>query len=138
MKSLLRTTLLNMVLALCWVLPGLAQTRPEQPREAADNVKYKTLSEGVHEADLFGTDALQDVRLEVSDITLGPGRSAPDLAVPGFAITQLRSGEVETTIDGQTARRRPGDFWVVRPGQKYALKNLGGLVVLQVITLNRK
>ena len=47
-------------------------------------------------------------------------------------------GEVDNTIDGQTMRRKPGDFWVVRPGQKYSIKNLGGMVVLHATIFTRK
>lgn len=115
--------------------PLLAQSRPEG---AAGAVRYETLAEGVHEAKLVATDALPDVRVEVNDVILGPGKSAPPKAFDGFRITELKTGEVETTIDGQPVRRRPGEFWVVRPGQTYAVRNLGGLVVLHVITLVRK
>jgi quercetin dioxygenase-like cupin family protein len=115
--------------------PILAQTRPEG---AAGTVRYEIVAEGVHEAKLVATDALPDVRVEVSDEILGPGKSVPSKPFDGFRITELKAGEVETTIDGQTLKRRPGEFWVVRPGQSYAVRNLGGLVVLHVITLVRK
>ncbi len=130
---------LAMVLTLGITLGGaapiLAQARPEG---AASAVRYETLAEGVHEAKLAATDALTDVRVEVNDVLLGPGKSAPAKAFAGFQITELKTGEVQTTIDGQTVKRRPGEFWVVRPGQTYAVRNLGGLVVLHVITLVRK
>ena len=113
----------------------LAQAKPGAPTGA---VRYEDVVEGVHQAKLFGTDALAGVRVEVDDVILGPGKSAPAVTFNGFRITELKAGEVETTIDGQSARRRPGEFWVVRPGQTYAIRNLGGMVVLHVVTLVRK
>ena len=127
--------LLNLGVALGYAAPVGAQAKPEAPAGA---VRYETLAEGVHEAKLFGTDALADVRVEVNDVILGPGKFLPAPAFNGFRVTELKSGEVETTIDGQPARRRPGEFWVVRPGQTYSIKNLGGMAVLHVVTLVRK
>src|SRR5262245_19338382 len=130
---------LALVLALSITLgrtpPILAQASPEG---AAGAVRYDTLAEGVHEAKLAATDALSDVKVELDDVLLGPGKSAPSKAFDGFQIVELRTGEVETTIDAQIAKRRPGEFWVVRPGQSYAVRNLGGFVVLHVITVVRK
>jgi len=130
--------LLNLVIALGCGTQALAQEKPNQRREPAGVVKYEAVAEGVHEAQVFGTDALRDVRLEIKDLILGPGKSASDISIQGFAVTELRSGEVDTTIDGQTMRRKPGDFWVVRPGQKYSIKNLGGMVVLHATIFTRK
>lgn len=130
--------LLTLSVAVGSAAPALAQPRPDQPVEPASTVKYQSVAEGVHEAQIFGTDELRGVRVEVKDFIFGPGKSAPDIPVHGFGITELKAGEVETTIDGQTVRRRPGDFWVVRPGQKYSIKNLGGMVVLHAIIFTRK
>ena len=114
---------------------ALAQATPGVPAGA---IRYEQIVEGVHEAKLLGTDALPDVRVEVNDVILGPGKSVPALPFNGFRIVELKSGEVETTIDGQSARRRPGAFWVVGPRQSYAIRNLGGMVVLHVVALVRK
>jgi quercetin dioxygenase-like cupin family protein len=130
--------LLSLVIALGCGMQALAQEKPNQRREPTGVVKYESVAEGVHEAQIFRTDALRDVRLEVKDLIFGPGKSASDISVQGFAVTELRSGEVDTTIDGQTMRRKPGDFWVVRPGQKYSIKNLGGMVVLHATIFTRK
>src|SRR5262245_20661978 len=115
--------LLNLAVALAGSTQVLGQERPSQPREPAGAFKYEAVAEGVYEAQVFRTDALRDVRIDIKDLILGPGKSAADIPVQGFALTELRSGEVESTIDSQTMRRRPGDFWVVRPGQKYSIKN---------------
>ena len=138
MNSALRpwpAVVVTLAVALGWAASVLAQAPPGAPTGA---VRYEQVVEGVHAAKLFGTDALADVRVEVDDVILGPGKSAPALTFSGFRIVELKSGEVETTIHGQRAQRRPGAFWVVGPGQSYAIRNLGGMVVLHVVTLVRK
>lgn len=130
--------LLTLAGALGCAVPVDAQAKADPPRDPADTVKYESVAEGVQAAQIFGTDALRGVRVEVKDFILGPGKSAPETSVQGFGVTELKSGEVETTIDGQTKRRRPGDFWVVSPGQKYAIKNLAGMVVLHAVIFTKK
>ncbi len=115
----------------------LAQVKPGQPQEPG-RVVYESLAPGVIGARAFTSDALKDVTIQVSDVILGPGKSATNLPVRGVAILELKSGEVETTIDSQTVRRRPGDYWIVRSGQRYSIKNLGGQVVIQAFSVTRK
>lgn len=130
--------LLTSAIALGGAPPALAQATPTPPREPAGSVKYEAVAEGVYAAQIFGTDALRGVGVEVKDFILGPGKSAPEIPVRGFGVTELKSGEVETTIDGQMTKRRPGDFWVVGPGQKYAIKNLAGMAVLHAVIFTKK
>ncbi len=115
----------------------LAQAKPGQAQEPG-RVVYESLAPGIVGAHVFTSDALKDVTVEVSDVILGPGKSAPDFLVRGIAIMELKSGEVETSIDGQTVRRRPGAYWVVRAGQRYAIKHLGGQVVIQAFNMTRR
>lgn len=133
---------LNFLLTLAVVLgcaaPVDAQAKAEPPRDLADAVKYESVAVGVYAAQIFGTDALRGVKVEVKDFILGPGKSAPETSFQGFGVTELKSGEVETTIDGETKRRRPGDFWVVGPGQRYAIKNPAGMVVLHAVIFTKK
>jgi hypothetical protein len=115
----------------------LAQAKPG-PVQQPGRVVYESLAPGVLGARAFTSDALNDVTIEVSEVMLGPGKSAPNVPVRGVAMMELKSGEVETTIDSLTVRRRPGDFWVVRSGQHYAIKNLGGQVVIQAFSMTRR
>lgn len=110
------------------------QTQPSNP---ADAVKYEAIAEGVQAAALFRTDALRDVIVDVRDVIVGPGRSAPNLPSTAFVVTELKSGEIETAIDGQATRRRPGAFWLVSPGQKYGIRSLGGMAVLHTVTFTK-
>jgi quercetin dioxygenase-like cupin family protein len=108
-----------------------------QPPASGSSVKYEEIAQGVQSAELFTTDALRDVIVAVKDVIVGPGKFAPEMPSQGFAVTELKSGEFETTIDGQTSRRRPGEFWIVRPGQKYAIKNSGGMAVLHTVVFTK-
>lgn len=138
-------TLTRMLKAMLLILSGLigcvpavlAQAKPGQAH-VPGRVVYESLAPGVVGAKVFTSDALKNVTVEVSDVILGPGKSAPDLLVRGVVIMELKSGEVETSIDGQTVRRRPGAYWVVRAGQRYAIKNLGGQVVIQTFMMTRR
>ena len=127
---------LGCVVAGCAV-PPLIASRVQQPPETPTDVRYEAIAPGVQAARLFRSDALRDVIVDIRDVLVGPGKSAPEMPTEGFALTELKSGEVETTIDGQVAKRRPGDFWMVRPGQKYGVKSLGGLVVLHVVIFSK-
>ena len=115
---------------------ALPQERPPQPPPAPE-IKYEELAPGIQAAHLLRSDALRDGVVEIQDVIIGPGKSATDLPVRGFMVTELKSGDLETTIDSQATKRRPGEFWVVRPGQKYAVKSLGAMVVLHVTIFSR-
>ena len=129
--------LLSTGLVAASVTAVVAQPTQAQPGSTSE-VTYQAVAEGVQEARIFGTDVLRDVRIEVKDFIFGPGKSAPKLSTDGFVITELKSGELETVIDGQSTRRRPGEFWLVQPGQSYAIRNMGGMAVLHAIVMTRK
>lgn len=103
---------------------------PSQSNPAGGTVTYESVATGLLRSRTFATEALPGVGVEIQNFILGPGKSAREIPVQGVEVLELKSGEVETTIDGQTLRRRPGSYWVVRPGQKYSLKSLGGMAVL--------
>jgi hypothetical protein len=121
------------------VVPALlAQATPGNVRDSAGRITYESIAPGVVGARVFTSDALRDVTIEVKDLILGPGKSAANVPMHGVGLMELKSGEVETSIDGKTIRRRPGDYWVVRADQPYSIKNLGGQVVIQAFILTRK
>jgi hypothetical protein len=129
---------LNFLLALGSERQVLAQKKQGEPREPMEGVKYESIAPGLVAARIFMTDAQRDVIIEVKDFILGPGKSAPDLLKQGIGIMELKSGEVETTIDGQTSRRRPSDYWVVGAAQRCSVKNSGGQAVIHAFILTRK
>lgn len=126
------TIIVGICVAIASASPTLDQATPAEPRQATPAMKYEPIAAGVQQAQIFRTDALRDVIVEVKDVLFGPGKSAPTIPVQGFEVTELKSGEVETTIDGQTAKRRPGNFWLVNPGQKYSITAGPGPAVLHV------
>jgi len=132
---------LPFVVAVCVAIasagPALDQATPTESRQVTPGGKYEPIATGVQQTQIFRTDALRDVIVEVKDVIFGPGKSAPTIPVQGFEVTELKSGEVETTIDGQATKRRPGDFWLVRPGQKYSITSGPGPAVLHVTVFTR-
>jgi hypothetical protein len=121
------------------LVSGLVARVPAQPRpdEGRPSVTYETVAPGLLGARKLGADLLP-ATLEVQDLIVGPGKSAPALPVRGPTVVELRSGLVETTIDGQVALRRPGEYWVVLPGQTYGLRSLGAMAALRVLVFGRK
>jgi len=114
----------------------LTVAQPPAPTPATE-VKFEQVAEGVQASQLFRTEALRDVIVEVKDIIVGPGKAGPQMPTQGFAVTELKSGTIETTIDGQTTRRKPGDFWIVRPGQRYGIKSVEAMAVLHVVIFTK-
>jgi hypothetical protein len=51
----------------------------------------------------------------------------------GFYVARLVSGNISTTIDGQTSKRLPGDYWAVKAGATMQVKVLGAVAVLETI-----
>jgi len=118
---------------------GLAARTPAQPRpdEGRPSVTYEAVAPGLLGARKLSADLLP-ATLEVQDLIVGPGKSAPALPVRGPTVVELRSGLVETTIDGQVLLRRPGEHWVVLPGQAYGLRSLGAMAALRVLVFGHK
>lgn len=123
--------------AIASAAPAFDQTTPAESRQGTPVQTYESIATGVQQTQIFRTDALRDVIVEVKDVIFGPGKTAPTIPVQGFEVTELKSGEVETTIDGQTTKRRPGDFWIVHPGQKYSITSGPGPAVLHVMVFTR-
>jgi hypothetical protein len=130
--------------ALSWVglmmvgMPASAALAQPDPTESRPPAKYEAVVPGLLGARKLVTDALDPATLQAVDLLLGPGQSATAVPVPGPTIVELRSGLVETTIDGQIIVRRPGDYWVVLPGQAYGLRSLGSLATLRALVFGRK
>lgn len=110
--------------------PAVGQMRPEAARPP---VVYEAVVPGLLGASKLTTETLPGVALEVRDLVLGPGKVVSAVPVPGATIVELRSGLVETTIDGQATLRRPGEYWIVRPGQAYGIRSLQGVATLRTL-----
>lgn len=132
---------LPFVIAICVVVANagsaLDRATPAESPQVTPVMRSEAIAAGVQQTQIFRTDGFRDVIIDVKDVIFGPGKSAPAIPVQGFEVTELKSGEIETTIDGQTTKRRPGDFWLVRPGQKYSMTSGPGPAVLHVTVFTR-
>ena len=68
----------------------------------------------------------------------GQGHAAQQIPLRGFYLAYLLSGEISTTIDGQTNERLPGDYWDVKPGAAMQVKVLGEYAVLETTVVAKQ
>jgi hypothetical protein len=61
-------------------------------------------------------------RIVVRNFAVGQG-TAKDIPNPSFAVMELQSGHVFTTIGGNRQERVPGDFWTVEKGATISFEN---------------
>jgi quercetin dioxygenase-like cupin family protein len=54
-----------------------------------------------------------------------------EIPLLGFYVAHLLSGQISTTIDGQTTARLPGDYWTVKAGAPMRVKVIGEVAVLE-------
>jgi hypothetical protein len=54
-----------------------------------------------------------------------------ELPLKGFYLAHLESGDISTTIDGETIEREPGAFWTVKTGATMQVKVLGEFAVIE-------
>lgn len=107
-----------------------AQSEPSQ-----NAVSYEAVTPGLLAAKSFVGRLQPGVMAQVQDFIVGPGKSVSGIPTTGVEILELKSGTIETTLDARVTERRPGNYWIVYPHQKYSLRNGGGIAVLHVVTL---
>lgn len=61
-----------------------------------------------------------------------------ELPLQGFYVAHLLSGQITTTIDGQTMEHLPGDYWTVNASAKMRVKVVGEVAVLETITVAKQ
>jgi hypothetical protein len=64
--------------------------------------------------------------------------TAQQIPLPGFYVAHLLSGDISTTIAGQTMQHLPGDYWTVKSGATMEVKVLGELAVLETIVVAKQ
>jgi len=106
----------TILLSLLLGLPLLAQ-QPEQP------FTHTLLAPGLA-ASAPMTIPLRTVpaRMILRNYTVGRG-TARDIPNPNFAVMELQSGHVFTTVGGNREERVPGDFWTVDKGAAITFDN---------------
>jgi hypothetical protein len=61
----------------------------------------------------------------------GQNGSLQEIPLRGFYVAHLLSGELSTTIDEQTVKRAPGDYWTVKSGSTMQVMVLGEYAVIE-------
>ncbi len=61
-----------------------------------------------------------------------------EVPLRGFYVAHLLSGQVSTTIDGQTVEHLPGDYWTVKSGASMRVKVVGEVAVLETIVVAKQ
>lgn len=61
--------------------------------------------------------------------------TAQEIPLRGFYVAHLISGHISASIDGQTMKHLPGDYWTVEAGKTLQVKVLGELAVLETIAV---
>jgi hypothetical protein len=61
-----------------------------------------------------------------------------EIPFQGFYLAHLLSGEITVTIDGETTRHSPDDYWPVKPGATMYVKALGDYAALETIVISKQ
>jgi quercetin dioxygenase-like cupin family protein len=61
-----------------------------------------------------------------------------EIPLRGFYVAHLLSGQISTTIDGQTTDHLPGDYWTVKSGAAMRVKVVGDVAVLETTTVAKE
>lgn len=126
-----------LVLAVGWSTPAPALDT-DQPPVGAEF--YKSLGPLVQTRLRFATDVSvapgkPAFHVKVYDWVIGSRREALNFPFEGVAILELRSGKVETTINGVTVVRRAPEVWVVPQGSKVSIKTTSEVASLHGLVL---
>jgi len=79
--------------------------------------------------------ATQAVHIVVQSWGIG---ATQDIPLRGFYVAHLLSGQISTTIDGQTTEHLPGDYWTVKAGAAMRVKVVGEAAVLETIVVGKQ
>jgi hypothetical protein len=86
--------------------------------------------------------ASADIHLSVKSWGIAGDRrrdSVPqEIPLSGFYLAHLLSGEIMATIDGETTRHSPGDYWAVKPGATMQVKALGDYAMLETTVISKQ
>jgi hypothetical protein len=63
--------------------------------------------------------------------------AAQEIPLRGFYVAHLLSGDIATTVDGQTAERVPDAYWTVKEGATMQVKVVSELAVLETIAATK-
>jgi hypothetical protein len=100
-------------------LPILAQQTAQPPRAFTHTVLVPGLAASAPFPVPLRT---LPMRIEVRNFAVGQG-TAKDVPNPSFALMELLSGHVFTTVGGKREERVPGDIWTVEKGATVSFEN---------------
>jgi hypothetical protein len=66
-----------------------------------------------------------------------PGKEQ-EIPMRGFYVAHLLSGQIRVTIDGQTTRHEPGDYWTVKLGATMRARVVGEAAVLETTVIRKQ
>ena len=76
--------------------------------------------------------ATQLVHVSVQSWEIADQNDAPhEIPLRGFYVAHLLSGDISTTIDGETTNQSPGAYWTVKAGATMQVNVLGEFAVLE-------
>ena len=78
----------------------------------------------------------QAVHVSVQSWAIAPREQ--EVPLRSFYIAHLLSGQISTTIDGQTTEHLPGDYWTVRPGENMQVRAVGEVAVLETTVVAKE
>jgi hypothetical protein len=83
--------------------------------------------------------ATQPVHISVQSWEIrGPKGVTHEIPLRSFYVAHLLGGAISTTIDGQTTKRTPGDYWTAKPSATMQVKVLGEVAVLETIVVAKQ
>lgn len=124
------------LLALSALQVSTAPTLAQQQAQPPGRRQFTPYAEGILSAQVFATDSVPGYRTVVLDLLMGPNMEAPDVPIRAFALMELRSGRIETTLNDVTEVREVDDVWIVPAGARLSIRNLSEVAVIRTMTLD--
>jgi len=93
-------------------------TATESPREV-----YRQLVPGLLARGTYRAEGSDELRVEIWDLLVGPGKVSEPTTLPGGAVLEVRSGAGTVTIDGEKSGLRLGATLSVPEGAEISFDN---------------
>jgi hypothetical protein len=141
-------THLTPVLVFGFVCAWATHTLAQAAQQPAIPHPYESLAPAVTTRVRFVTDFSfpggPAFQVKVYDWIIGPRQEIANFPLEGFATIEVKAGELETTIGGQTVQRHEGEHWVVAEGARLGIRisseagHGDNLVSLRGVVVTRK
>jgi hypothetical protein len=79
--------------------------------------------------------ATQERRITIRNWIIPGGYKSERFEVEGFAVVQLRGGEIVTVIDGERKERSEDEFWTIPAGTTMGIETEDDSAILQTIAV---